>query len=646
MGFRRDCQLFAMTAAVPASQRQIGKLDGVWTASRAYLHSQEGGDNRTNGRRAGSISTECVCLRHPSQVFAQALQGMTDLMFSRLRRPEIGSIALSAIVTAYLLLVTNRSFWAHTATYFDASVVARLSFGAALCLATFAVLTTVSVKYVMKPVLIFFIVVSAAASYFVDTFGVIIDRDMIGNAAVTTQAEASHLLTGSLAVHLFLYALLPSLLVVWVKVRHRRFFSKAAINLAIIIPCLLASGGLIYANFASVAYVIRDHKDLMKRFNPTGPISAAVRYAVSIYKERNLVVQPLGTDARQGPRIAAAGKPVVVVVVAGETARAMNFSLNGYARETNPELKALGVVNYTDTTSCGTATAVSLPCMFSVYPRGEYSDWKARSTENLTNVLTRAGVSATWWDNNTGSKGIADLISFASMTNQKNSPLCKNGECLDEIFLGELDKKLAATTKNSVIVLHQLGSHGPSYYLRYPEKYRRFTPDCRTPELMKCSVEEITNAYDNTILYTDHVLASVARLLEKHQDQIAGAMIYMSDHGESLGENGIYLHGAPYAIAPREQTQVPFIAWFSQPYQAEMGVDTACLARDTAKPKSHDNLFHTVLGMMNVETGVYKQDLDAFAACTGKRPTGEPALQSADTSSDLPVGEMGRTYAQ
>ncbi|MEI2302107.1 phosphoethanolamine transferase [Ensifer sp. MJa1] len=562
------------------------------------------------------------------------------MILLRIRRPEIGGIALSAVVTAYLLLVTNRSFWTHAFAYFDDSAVALVSFGAALCLLTFAGLTLACVRYVMKPVLIFLILVSASASYFIDTFGVIIDKDMIGNAAATTQAEASHLLTLSLAVHLFVYALLPSLFVVWVKVRHRRFMRNAAINFAVIIPCLLISGALVYSNFASVAFVIREHKDLMKRFNPTGPVSAAVRYATSTYKERNIVVQALGTDARLGARIAAAGKPVVVVVVAGETARAMNFSLNGYGRETNPELKALGVVNYTDTTSCGTATAISLPCMFSVYPREEYSDWKARSTENLMNVLTRAGVSATWWDNNTGSKGIADLISFASMTNQKNSPLCKDGECLDEIFLGELDKKLGATTKSSVIVLHQLGSHGPSYYLRYPEKFRRFTPDCRTPELMNCSVAEITNAYDNTILYTDHVLASVARLLEKHQDRVAGAMIYMSDHGESLGENGIYLHGAPYAIAPREQTQVPFIAWFSTPYQAAMGVDPACLARDTSQPKSHDNLFHTVLGMMNVESKVYERDLDAFAKCTGKMPGGEPAFQSADTAKDLPANAM------
>ncbi|WP_162129973.1 phosphoethanolamine transferase, partial [Sinorhizobium fredii] len=322
------------------------------------------------------------------------------LVAFRSRRPEIGSIALSANATLYLLMLTNNSFWSRAVAYFDHAWIAMLSLGVALGLTTFSILTSLSMKYVMKPVLILLIIISAAASYFTDTFGVVIDKGMIGNAAVTTEAEAGHLLTGGLALHLALYALIPSLLITWVKVRHRRFFAKAAVNFLFIAPALVLSGVLIYVNFAGIAYALREHRDLMVRFNPAGPISSAVRYGLSTYRERNLVVQPLGTDAKEGARIATAGKPVVVVVVAGETARAMNFSLNGYDRETNPELKALGVVNYRDTTSCGTATAVSLPCMFSVYPRGEYSDWKARSSENLVNVLTHAGVSVTWWDNN------------------------------------------------------------------------------------------------------------------------------------------------------------------------------------------------------------------------------------------------------
>lgn len=528
----------------------------------------------------------------------------------------IGSITLSALVSVYLLVATNLTFWSRAATYFGTAKWSLIGFGLGLSLLVFVVMTAVSVKYLFKPFLIFFITVSGVCSYFADTFGIIVDKAMVESAVVTTTAEAGHLMTPHFLLHVLFFAVLPSLFVLWVKVRHRPFLAKVLHNLAVIVPSLVAVVALASLNFASIAYVIRDHKDMMKLFNPTGPISAAVRYGASLYEDANIVVAPFGMDAHAGDRLAASKKPVVVVVVAGETARAMNFSLNGYGRETNPELKALGVVNFTQTTSCGTATAVSLPCMFSGYTRQEYTEWKAHSRQNLVDVLTHAGVSVSWWDNNTGSKGIANLINYASLNDRQNSPLCKGGECLDGIFLDGLDQRLATIKKDTVIVLHQLGSHGPAYYLRYPEEYRKFQPDCRTPELMNCKPQEIVNAYDNTILYTDHILASVAKLLEKHQNTVAGAMIYMSDHGESLGENGIYLHGAPYAIAPKEQTHVPFIAWFSKPYQSIMGLDTGCLLQYSDAAMSHDNLFHTVLGMMNIQTGVYNRRLDAFAACS------------------------------
>ncbi len=533
-------------------------------------------------------------------------------------RPTIGGRTLALATTLYLLLACNATFWAHAHAAFGGTTLAFVSFALGIGLLLLAVLVFASVDWILKPVAILLVLISGVSSYFNDTFGTVIDRAMIESAVTTTGPEAGHLITPSFVTHVLLFAVLPALAILLVRLKPERFLHRALRNVAVILPALLLTAGLAAANFASIAYVVRQHKDVMKLLNPTAPISAAVRYGLSTVADSNLVVAPFGTDARAGDRLKTADKPVVVVVVAGETARAMNFSLNGYGRDTNPELEALGVVNFTNTTSCGTATAVSLPCMFSGFRREDYSERKARSRQNLTDVLTHAGVSVSWWDNNTGSKGIANLIDYARLNDRQNSPLCKDGECLDGIFLDGLDRKLATIKTDTVIVLHQLGSHGPGYYQRYPDAFRRFTPDCRTDELMNCSKEEIVNAYDNTILYTDHVLASVAKLLAKHEGQVSGAMIYMSDHGESLGENGVYLHGAPYAIAPREQTHVPFIAWFSPSYQKVMGLDQACLLPYANAEMSHDNLFHTVLGMMNVQTDVYNRDLDAFAPCMAK----------------------------
>ncbi|OBZ94947.1 sulfatase [Pararhizobium polonicum] len=537
----------------------------------------------------------------------------------------MGSVPLSLIVTLYILGALNFTFWNQAFSVFGGFNVSFYTFSAAIALLVVAGVVLFSAKYVIKPFLIFLIVAGAISSYYTDFFGVVIDKEMIRNAVVTTPQEASHLVTPTFVFHVLLYGVLPSLLVCWTKIRHRPLIGKLFANFVVISACLAVCVGLIISNYSGISSNIRQNREMMAKLTPFAPITSAIGLAVSTYREIGIVRAPLGTDARLGPVYARADKPIVTIIVAGETARAMNFSLNGYARETNPELKALDVVNYTKTTSCGTATAVSLPCMFSVYGRQSYSDRKARSTDTLMDVLRRAGIDGYWWDNNTGSKGIADLISFASLTKQKNSKFCTDGECQDDIFLGLLDAKLASITKNTVIVLHQLGSHGPTYYLRYPEEFRRFTPDCRTAQLSDCSREEIVNAYDNSILYTDHNLSEVIKLLKKHQGTVDGAMIYMSDHGESLGENGLFLHGAPYMFAPVEQTHVPFIAWFSDQYAQVMKLDVGCLRQYSDAPTSHDNLFHTVLGMMDVVTKVYRPELDVFAACRGAAPSGSPA---------------------
>ncbi len=473
------------------------------------------------------------------------------------QRPSVGSLTLCLVTCVYLLALTNNSFWPKAFNVFGGFTLSFLMFASALFLLVAAGIVFFSVKYLIKPILIFLIITAAVSSYYGDFFGVVIDKEMLRNAVVTTPQEARHLITLQFVIHVLVYGIIPSALICLVRVTHRSFLATIGYNCAVICTALLVAAGLISANFVSLASNIRNNRDMMPKLVPFAPITSAVGLGMRYYNERGLVRVPIGTDAHLGSVAAKASLPVVTVIVAGETARGMNFSLNGYLRDTNPELRALGVVNYPNTTSCGTATAVSLPCMFSIYPRTEYSDRKARSTNSLLDVLKQAGIDPYWWDNNTGDKGIADLVSFSSFANREDPRYCAQGECQDGVFLDDLDAKLSSITKNTVIVLHQLGSHGPAYYMRYPEEFRRFKPDCRTSQLSDCSRDEIVNAYDNTILYTDHVLASVVGLLQKHSDRMFGAMLYMSDHGESLGEKGLYLHGAPYAFAPEEQTLCP-----------------------------------------------------------------------------------------
>ncbi|WP_337269859.1 phosphoethanolamine transferase [Oryzifoliimicrobium ureilyticus] len=529
-------------------------------------------------------------------------------------RPSIGSVSLSVVTAIYILAIANHTFWTRAYTYLSSSPSAFVAFVVGITAAMIALVTTFSIKYLIKPFLIFFILAAVSASWFTDQFGIVIDREMIRNAAVTTAAESQHLMTSAFIFHILLKGVLPSLLIVWVKVRHRTFMRKAVWNMAVIAPCLaiLVAVGLSFSQ--TYAAVGRLHRDLMLTLNPIIPVTSAARYAFSSEQDKKIVRVPLGLDAKQ-QAASATGKPRVTIIVAGETARAQNFSLNGYERETNPEMKARGVVYYSNASSCGTSTAVSIPCMFSGYSRADYTHEKGLATDNLVDILGHAGVTVDWWDNDTGSYGVADRIRYRFLPDSADPRFCHEGECKDTILLDRLDEWLSNVKGDSVLVLHQLGSHGPAYYERYPEEFRRFKPDCRSAEFGKCTPQEVINAYDNTILFTDHIVGSVIDALKRHEDKVSAAMVYLSDHGESLGENGIYLHGAPYIIAPSQQTHVPIAVWLSPDFSKAEGINVSCLETGATAPVSHDNLFHSVLGLMNVSTKVYKPSLDLTATC-------------------------------
>jgi len=142
-------------------------------------------------------------------------------------------------------------------------------------------------------------------------------------------------------------------------------------------------------------------------------------------------------------------------------------------------------------------------------------------------------------------------------------------------------------------------------------------PECTSNTLADCPPDQLVNAYDNTIAYTDHFLAQSLQWLQQqaNADHYDTGLIYVSDHGESLGEGGLYLHGVPHSLAPEQQTHVPMVAWLSPAFQRRSGVAIDCLRQRAAEPMSHDNLFHTVLGLMDVSTRVLDKTLDAAAPC-------------------------------
>jgi lipid A ethanolaminephosphotransferase len=445
--------------------------------------------------------------------------------------------------------------------------------------------------------------VSSLASYFMNTFNILIDEGMIRNTVQTNYAESMDLMNFKLISSFLLLGVLPSIFIYKAKI-HRGSLKTELLSrlkwIAVLLAMVLVSGigfSRYYFSF------FREHKTLRYYANPVAWISSTAVFADSTFKTRTATVRPIGTDAAIP---SADTDRELIILVVGEAVRADKFSLNGYGKETNPLLAKEDVVNFTHFYSCGTSTAVSVPCMFSIFGREGYSEKKGRETENLLDVLSHAGVHVLWRDNNSSSKGVADRVPYQDFQSSNSNPVCDE-ECRDEGMLTGLQDYIDNTGRGDIlIVLHQMGNHGPAYYKRYPKEFEKFTPVCKSNQLEECTEEQIENAYANSVLYTDYFLSRVIELLKKNSKAYETAMVYMSDHGESLGENGLHLHGMPYFIAPDPQKHVAALMWFGDKFK----IDREALRSKAQVPFSHDNLFHTVLGLMEVHTSIYDKRLD------------------------------------
>jgi len=537
--------------------------------------------------------------------------------------PRMSPAALSLLASIFIVAASNSAFWRGFLSATGGLTISHLplitgSFVLIVMLFN-ACLTVVSFKHVLKPVLAALFIASAFTSYFMNQYGTQIDRSMVQSLIETDLREAVELLSWKLLFTVLALGVLPSLALWRIRIvgpaGRRALLRRALIAGASLAVALV----LLLALFKSLAPPLREHRELRYLLAPTNSIQALHSYLK--YRHRQSVpVAPLGMDARKTERGNGNRRRAVTLLVVGETARAANFSLNGYARNTNPELSHQHeLINFTHMTSCGTATAVSLPCVFSVLGREHYSDSRAYAQQGLLDVLAHAGYKVLWRDNNSGCKGACDRVEFEDLSQPvAGDRWCVNGECYDERLLERLPEIIRDAREDLVVVLHQKGSHGPAYYKRYPAAFKRFTPVCETSELEQCSRASIVDGYDNTILYTDHFLNKAIELLKASaaREHVNTALMYFSDHGESLGEHNLYLHDAPYMISPAEQREVPFMLWLSEGFRSRFQIDQRCVAARSDQPFTHDNVFHSVLGMLGVNTAVYNPRLDVFAPCT------------------------------
>ncbi len=526
------------------------------------------------------------------------------------KRKALSPNQLILLSAAFFTVAFNVAFFRNLAAVYAQQpwgYAHMLALGVVLYCMLVMLLALVSFRPLIKPAITGLLLVAACAAYFMDSYNVIIDRDMIVNALSTDAAETADLLSLRMLLYLTCLAALPAT-GLWrlrirpesrrMALRNRLLMTVAAFTVALSV--------MLIANSFFVSFV-REHKALRYYTNPLTPLHSFYQWSR---------VQLGGDHSAQG-EITAIGEDAfippadvhheLIIMVVGETARADRFSLNGYTRETNPLLAKQDVISFNTVSSCGTSTAISVPCMFALAGRTEFSGDKASATQNALDVLEHAGVSVLWRDNNSSSKGVADRVRTEDFRSPATNPDC-DVECRDEGMLAGLQDYIDEQGNADIlIVLHQMGSHGPAYFKRYPERFRQFTPTCESNQLDTCSTAEINNSYDNTIVYTDYFLSRVIDLLSDNDNRYETALFYVSDHGESLGESGVYLHGLPYWLAPDSQTKVPMIFWFGQHYD---DVDVNAMRQLATTPVSHDSIFHTLLGFFEIATGVYSPAMD------------------------------------
>jgi len=535
----------------------------------------------------------------------------------KIKKQHLKSTQFSFFIALFFVIFYNTAFFDALLNIIEITSARGILFivnvAIVLTLLTFIVISIATLPYLAKPIISIVFIGGAAVAYFMGAYGIVIHRLMIQNAMETDANEVNGLFNYTLLLYIIFLGALPSLLIHRVNIIYKSFLLEFWNKFKFITIALIISLLLIFSMSKDYASFFRNHKEVRQMANPLNFIYAGISYFTT--NTQVVDVKPIENDAAVNSFGKAQIKPTLFILVIGETVRADHWGINGYKRNTTPLLAKQQLINFTNFASCGTETAVSVPCMFSVLNREDYSDKKAKSQEGLLDVISHAGFSVLWRDNNSSCKGTCDRVVYEDLRNLKIPDVCNHRECFDEILLHQLDEKVLPVTGSKIIVLHPKGSHGPDYFNRYPENMEHFTPTCKDNQLQHCSKKELINAFDNTIRYADYFLNKTINWLAEKNPEYNTALLYLSDHGESLGEHGLYLHGMPYAIAPKEQKRVPFFLWISDDFKNANALDAECLNEYRTQPYSHDNLFHTVLGMLNISTHVYNAELDIAQPC-------------------------------
>lgn len=532
-------------------------------------------------------------------------------------RVHLKSLWVHIIVSFYFTAGLNLGLWRYIFSRMDFdwgfnAYLVCFTIPLFLFLLFFLILSVITVPYAGKIFLIPILLISSVANYAMFNLGITIDSTMIQNVLETSTRETMELVTIKAVVWVVVTGIIPAYLLGICRIDYQPRKQEIIQRIKFFAGALILIGVTVFVGIKPYYFFRHDNRAISSLANPFNIFRAFNRNMRNHSLAQKDFVR-LDPNAR---RIGHMGnKPSVFILMVGETSRADHWSLNGYAKDTNSDLKKEDVISFKHVYSCATSTSISVPCMFSNKGRKEFNTKEAPHSENLLDLLKQTGYDVLWLENDDGCKGVCKRVPTENLYKSKNALYCDGESCFDEILTDGLEERIRTLKNNTMIVMHTIGSHGPAYFKRYPSTYKKFLPSCDTADLQNCSRDEIVNAYDNTIVYTDHVVASAIKTLKKFP-QLESGLMYVSDHGESLGENGIYLHGMPYGIAPDGQKQVPMILWMSERMKKQDHLNFNCIARKAEDETfTHDYLFHTLLALLEVSSKTYDKFLDIFDSC-------------------------------
>jgi lipid A ethanolaminephosphotransferase len=429
-------------------------------------------------------------------------------------------------------------------------------------------------------------VINATATYFIFTYSVMIDATTIENVFNTRYSEASGFFSWGLWLSIVVFGVLPALYCLLQPVvigSAKKLGIYCGSSLAIVLVVALM-------NISQTLWISQHDTELGGLLQPWSYVVNTCRIISSHHDEQAEEIKlPDG-------RIADHDKAVVVLVI-GESARKANFQLYGYKRDTNPLLSRQNGLKVYQATSCATYTTAGCKAILEPKNSGDLY-------EVLPNYAFRTGVDVSWRTYNWGEPPI-HIDEYLTDTDLAAKYPDVDGR-YDCILYAGLRQRIESSKKDKVlIILHTSTSHGPKYADKYPKEFEVYKPVAKSIEEGEKNVGMLVNAYDNTIRYTDYLLDSLINTLREMTDWKT-AMIFISDHGESLGENKVFMHGLPMKLAPKVQYEIPFLVWTSD------GFRNYKPATELPPVLEQHYIFHSVLNLLSIQSPAYDKDFDIF----------------------------------